>query len=98
MTDDGSAMFSLLLVRDIGRWTAHLTSMSVLPEFQGQGLARQAYDLAELLVRRFAKATGSPIRLFGYTSAGRAASIHLLEDRGWTRLHDQGSDVWALDV
>lgn len=99
ITDEGTAMFVLCIARDLGRWTGHFTSVTVHPDHRGEGLAREAFGLATLLCRKYAKDKGVSMRWFGYTSPKRKASIHLLEEFGWKRLSDgEGTSVWALDV
>lgn len=99
ITDEGTAMFALCFVRDVGRWTGHLTSITVHPDHRGEGLAREAVSLAGNLSRKYARDHDCHMRIFGYTSPKRKATIHLLEEFGWKRLSDgEGTSVWALDV
>lgn len=96
VNDEVTAMGVLYVVRDLGRWTGHTTSLVVAPEARGQGLARKVMRELVVQARPFA-----PLRIFGYGNPTRLATVHILATEGWTQLAESignGSALWALDL
>ncbi len=100
--DEGLALAAVYVSRDLGRYTAHCTSLVVAPAARGRGLAKQAMRAIADEAQAFADRYKQRMRVFGYSNPSRAASIHILEQLGWQHLGeaigDRGSHLWAIDL